>query len=104
MCTPRLTVRAQFRQFVVADTHETGPVHVFRNLVVMMGMTPGLTCSSGKMPVARCLSYDKRPGRKTIAVLIDYIDQISDGFESSLAARYFKAYRPANARRRVTAS
>ncbi len=40
------------------------------------------------MPVARCVSFDTRPGRKTIAVLIDYIDQISDGFESSLRAGF----------------
>jgi signal transduction histidine kinase/DNA-binding LacI/PurR family transcriptional regulator/ActR/RegA family two-component response regulator len=34
------------------------------------------------------MSVDERPGRKTIAVLIDYIDQISDGFESSLRAGF----------------
>jgi DNA-binding LacI/PurR family transcriptional regulator/signal transduction histidine kinase/ActR/RegA family two-component response regulator len=36
------------------------------------------------MPVARCVSSNCRPGRKTIAVLVDFIDQTTDGYESDL--------------------
>lgn len=36
------------------------------------------------MPVARCVSTSCRPRRKTIAVLVDFIDQTTDGYESDL--------------------
>ena len=49
---------------------------------------PALTCSSGKLPVARCVSPEIRPGRRTLAVLVDYLDQITDGYESELRAGF----------------
>jgi signal transduction histidine kinase/DNA-binding LacI/PurR family transcriptional regulator/ActR/RegA family two-component response regulator len=49
---------------------------------------PALTCSSAKLPVARCVCPEMRPGRKTVAVLVDYLDQITDGYESALRAGF----------------
>ncbi|MGC4087218.1 MAG: substrate-binding domain-containing protein [Polyangiaceae bacterium] len=38
--------------------------------------------------MARCLPPERHSGRKTIAVLVDYIDQILDGYESELRAGF----------------
>lgn len=45
---------------------------------------PKPACSSGALPRARCVSSPCEPSRRTIAVLIDFIDQTTDGYESDL--------------------
>jgi len=45
---------------------------------------PKATCSSGKLPLARRVLSPCESGRRTIAVLIDFIDQTTDGYESDL--------------------
>jgi len=54
---------------------------------------PKAACSSGKLPLARCVSTNARPRRKTIAVLIDFIDQTTDGYESDLRRGFEKRCR-----------
>jgi DNA-binding LacI/PurR family transcriptional regulator/signal transduction histidine kinase/ActR/RegA family two-component response regulator len=54
---------------------------------------PKAVCSSGRLPLARCVSTNGRPGRKTIAVLIDFIDQTTDGYESDLRRGFEKRCR-----------
>ncbi len=49
---------------------------------------PASACSSTKLPVARCVAPDFREGRKTVAVLVDFIDQTTDGYESALRAGF----------------
>ena len=49
---------------------------------------PASACSSGKLPVASCVAPEFHPKRKTIAVLVDFIDQTTDGYESALRAGF----------------
>jgi phosphoserine phosphatase RsbU/P len=67
---------------------EVGPTRLDWRIMSNSSSSPPNTCSSGKLPAARCVSSELRPGRKTIAVLVDYIDQTTDGYESELRAGF----------------